>query len=79
MTALRYWFFGLLTALGALALLTALLSSRGSAQTASSLPAGPIPANTSAPDFTLSNLKGEAVALSQLRGRPVLLFFWATW
>jgi cytochrome c biogenesis protein CcmG/thiol:disulfide interchange protein DsbE len=32
-----------------------------------------------APDFTLTNLKGEAVVLSQFRGRPVVLNFWATW
>jgi len=32
-----------------------------------------------APDFTLSDLEGNATTLSQLRGRPVLLNFWATW
>ncbi|MBF0275699.1 MAG: TlpA family protein disulfide reductase [Nitrospinae bacterium] len=32
-----------------------------------------------APDFTLYNLKGEKVSLSQLRGNIVLLHFWATW
>jgi peroxiredoxin len=29
-----------------------------------------------APDFTLPNLAGEPVTLSQLRGKPVLLYFW---
>ncbi len=32
-----------------------------------------------APDFTLSALDGEPVSLSQFRGRPVILNFWATW
>lgn len=32
-----------------------------------------------APDFSLSDLDGRIVTLSQYRGQPVLLFFWATW
>jgi peroxiredoxin len=32
-----------------------------------------------APDFTLKNLEGEEIALSKLKGRVVLLDFWATW
>ena len=32
-----------------------------------------------APDFQLQDLGGEIVSLSQLRGRPVMLNFWATW
>ena len=32
-----------------------------------------------APDFTLETLDGEAVRLSDFRGRPVVLNFWATW
>jgi cytochrome oxidase Cu insertion factor (SCO1/SenC/PrrC family) len=35
--------------------------------------------NQPAPDFTLVNLEGKKVSLSQFRGRPVLLYFWATW
>ena len=31
------------------------------------------------PDFTMMSLTGEAVALSELRGVPVLLNFWASW
>ena len=33
----------------------------------------------SAPDFMLPNLAGETVRLSQFRGRPVFINFWATW
>jgi len=32
-----------------------------------------------APDFTLKRLAGEGVSLSELRGRPVLVNFWASW
>lgn len=32
-----------------------------------------------APDFALADLDGEVVRLSELRGRPVLVNFWATW
>lgn len=32
-----------------------------------------------APDFTLNDASGQAVTLSALRGKAVLLNFWATW
>ena len=32
-----------------------------------------------APDFTLSSLSGEEVTLSDLQGKSIILFFWATW
>ena len=32
-----------------------------------------------APDFTLPTLNGAEVSLSQFRGQPVLINFWATW
>lgn len=32
-----------------------------------------------APDFTLTNEQGEQVTLSQYRGQPVFINFWASW
>ncbi len=32
-----------------------------------------------APDFSLFNLEGEQITLSELRGRPVMINLWATW
>ena len=32
-----------------------------------------------APDFTLQNLAGEEVTLSDFRGKNVILNFWTTW
>ncbi len=32
-----------------------------------------------APDFTLENMQGEKVNLSQYRGKVVIVNFWATW
>lgn len=31
------------------------------------------------PDFSLPNLDGEAVRLSDYRGKHVLIFMWASW
>jgi len=38
----------------------------------------PYPQNV-APDFTLSQLDGQPLTLSNLRGRPTIINFWATW
>lgn len=44
--------------------------------------AGKIPAPRQgflAPDFSLLDLQGDRITLSELRGRPVLINMWATW
>ena len=38
----------------------------------------PVNANL-APDFTVYDLEGKAVSLSDFRGKPVILNFWASW
>jgi thiol-disulfide isomerase/thioredoxin len=40
---------------------------------------GKPPEPSSAPDFTLKTLDGQEITLSKLKGRVVLLDFWATW
>jgi thiol-disulfide isomerase/thioredoxin len=47
----------------------------GSAAAASSL----LTKSSDAPDFTLEQLDGKRMRLSDLRGKAVLLNFWATW
>jgi peroxiredoxin len=42
------------------------------------MPISPYPQNA-APDFTLPQLNGESLTLSQLRGQPAIINFWATW
>lgn len=45
-------------------------------------PAGSGPApriGSEAPDFSLKDVDGKEIKLSALRGRPVMLNFWATW
>jgi cytochrome oxidase Cu insertion factor (SCO1/SenC/PrrC family) len=32
-----------------------------------------------APAFALESLEGKRVSLGELRGKPALVYFWATW
>lgn len=53
-----------------------------SATTPSAITAGRIPAPQAgflAPDFNLTTLDGQPVRLSDLRGQPVVINFWASW
>lgn len=37
------------------------------------------PANKKAPDFTLKDMQGNKVSLSDFKGKVVMINFWATW
>jgi thiol-disulfide isomerase/thioredoxin len=55
--------------------------SGGTGQAVASEGDGPTPKMTgkAAPAFTLTTLDGKKVSLSDYKGRPVLVNFWATW
>lgn len=69
-------------ALGGLAVLAFCLSNcASSTDTADGFQAAVerSPAGPMAADFVLTSLDGKTVSLSSLRGKPILLNFWATW
>ena len=43
------------------------------------LAAGPVGAGEKAPDFTITSFAGETYKLSELRGKVVVINFWASW
>lgn len=49
-----------------------------SSEATANLPVAPVK-GARAPDFTLTDLSGDEVSLSDLRGQAVLVNFWATW
>jgi cytochrome oxidase Cu insertion factor (SCO1/SenC/PrrC family) len=65
------------------ALAVALLAAAGAGADAApdfaALQAQPYDPPKPAPLFTLPDLEGKTVSLESLRGKLVLLFFWATW
>ena len=61
----------------ALTLLT--IGSVGAAPDFSAAKLQPYDAPKPAPAFTLPDPDGRATTLGELRGKVVLLFFWATW
>lgn len=52
---------------------------RRQASVAASTPQYGLSPGQFAPNFTLTDTKGQSVTLADLRGRPVWLNFWATW
>ena len=61
----------ILTAISGLILTTVLLVAGCSAQGSQ--------VGKLAPDFQLPNLEGQSISLSDFRGEPVLVNFWASW
>jgi thiol-disulfide isomerase/thioredoxin len=55
------------------------LSQQLSRRSSSTTGPGDVSIGTQAPDFELAELEGQSVHLEDLRGRPVLINFWATW
>lgn len=59
--------------------IAALLASGCATTTQAGAPVKPVSQRKNAPDFTLKDSNGQSLKLSDLKGRVVLLNFWATW
>jgi peroxiredoxin len=62
-----------------LLLIVLLVVLSGGAYIYFNMPPAPAVAGDIAPDFTLEDTKGNKVTLSSLRGKVVMVNFWATW
>ena len=69
----------LLTLILVLILTTGLLLTGCSSPSTVGMPVQAPQVGNLAPDFQLSNLEGQSISLSDFRGSPVLINFWATW
>ena len=63
----------------AIALLCSLSLSGCSSDAPRAPDSGPVAVGQPAPDFTLTDLQGRSYTLSQLRGKVVIVNFWASW
>ena len=70
----NFLFIGLLVLIGGLVYLMTSSSSRSPGDAVQSVVKGDL-----APDFQLEDTEGNQVSLSSLRGKVVLVNFWATW
>ena len=64
---------------GILAVLAIAVLVSGLVMAGCSGPAQGAQVGSRAPDFQLSNLDGQSISLSDLRGKTVLVNFWASW
>jgi peroxiredoxin len=56
------------------------LATAGKVERFKAAGSGPAPRlDAEAPDFTLKDMSGKEIKLSALRGKPVMINFWATW
>jgi peroxiredoxin len=62
-----------------LLLIVLLVVIGGGAYVYFNMPPAPAAAGDTAPDFTLEDTNGNEVTLSALRGKVVMVNFWATW
>lgn len=70
------YFFRRAVPAAALALLSA---TAAAAQGMMAMPPPPLPAGTAAPAFRTVTLQGKPLSLASLRGKVVLIDYWATW